>query len=226
MFPSLLEKTGRFRRKGLIVGVSGPIAAGKSTASLFLAGLGAHEIDVDAIGHKLLRDENVIKKIIECFGSEIVDSTGHLSRRKLACIAFQCDDSVKKLNDILHPLIIEATKKEVAESRYEGTILVINAALLFEAGIDELCDYIILVTADESVREQRAITRRGWTAGEMARRESFQMPLEEKIARSHFVITNNGNYEELHSQVEMAYKEILNGKRSKDKQTKHENSED
>jgi len=223
--PTLLDRTGRPLRHGIVVGVAGPIAAGKSTASLFLAGFGAHEIDVDEIGHHMLRDAKVVRKITSYFGDGVLDSSGHLSRWKLAQIAFSSDDEIRMLNDILHPLIIAETRREVDESRHEGSMLVINAALLFEAGIDRYCDFIIIVTADEKLREHRAISKRGWPPGEMVRRESYHMPLSEKIARSDFVIHNNGTYEDLHYHVEKVYKEILDGKKPKTSKAKHQNTE-
>ncbi len=146
------------------------------------------------------------------FGSEVLDDNGILNRWKLGRIAFDDSEKIATLNDIMHPMLVEEIEKEIQEIRREGTMLVINAALLFEAGISEYCDYIITVVAEPDVREKRAITKRGWPAGEMSRREGYLvMSLDEKIARSSFVINNNGSLEKLRREVERIYKEILNG---------------
>jgi dephospho-CoA kinase len=211
IYPPQFDRTGRPIRMGVVVGIAGPIAAGKSTVSLFLAGLGAREIDADAICHHFLRSPEMVARIVEIFGADILDSRGLPDRWKLGQIAFEGPEKISRLNMLLHPPLVEEIEREIQEIRREGSMLVINAALLFETGISDYCDYVITVTADKEVRESRAISKRGWPKGEMERREAYLMPLEQKIARSHFVIHNNGNYEELQAEVEKVYKEILNG---------------
>ena len=215
--PPFLDRTGRQlpRRRGVIVGIAGTIAAGKSTVSRFLSGLGAYELDVDELGHRLLREPGIAQELTECFGREILDSTGAPDRHKLGAIAFESPRSISKLNDILHPAMTEEIINEIASARAEGVMLVINAALLFETGMDEYCDFIITVIADFDIRRFRAVTKRGWQLGEMKKRERYQTPIEEKISKSDFVIENNGSYEQLQSKVEKVYKEILNGKNPK-----------
>lgn len=212
IYPPQIDRTGRPIPRGVVVGIAGPIASGKSTVSLFLAGLGAREFDADAICHQFLRKPEVVTQVVEQFGTGVLDPNGLLNRWKLGRIAFEESSKISTLNDILHPMLVEEIEREIQEIRREGTMLVINAALLFEAGISEYCDYIITVVADPDTREKRAITKRGWPAGEMARREGYLiMSLDEKIARSSFVITNNGTLEKLRREVERIYKEILNG---------------
>ncbi|GAB4161768.1 MAG: dephospho-CoA kinase [Planctomycetota bacterium] len=211
IYPPQVDRTGRPLRRGVVVGIAGPIAAGKSTVSLFLAGLGAREIDADAICHHFLRSPEIVAKIVDIFGPEVLDANGQPDRWKIGRLAFDCQERISRLNDLLHPLLVEEIEREIQEARREGVMLVINAALLFETGISDYCDYIITVTADKAVREARAISKRGWPEGEMERREAFLLSLEHKIANSHFVIHNNGNYEELQKEVVRVYKEIVNG---------------
>ncbi|RKY16956.1 MAG: dephospho-CoA kinase [Planctomycetota bacterium] len=212
----LIDRTGRTLDRGIIVGVAGPIAAGKSTASLFLAGLGAIEIDVDALAHQLLHEPEVIRELVEAFGEDVLDAWGRPDRWKLGRRAFADERSISELNRILHPRLIERLEEEIRIAREQGVMLVVNAALLFEMGLDEFCDYIITIVADPDVREHRAITKRGWPRGEMARRESYHLPLEEKLRKSDFIVENNGSYDELQRKLAEIYKEILDGEKSQD----------
>ncbi|MDZ7815546.1 MAG: dephospho-CoA kinase [Planctomycetota bacterium] len=197
-----------------MVGIAGPIAAGKSTVSHFLVGMGAREIDADAVCHRYLREEEAISEIVKHFGTDILDKHGNPDRWKLGRIVFNEEKYVSILNRILHPFLMEEVEQEVEESREHGVMLVLNSALLFESGIDELCDYIITVTANLEVRRHRALTKRGWPPGEIKKRESYFIPLEEKIERSDFIIENNGNYEDLQKRTEEVFREIVNDKQS------------
>ena len=213
-YPPQLDRTGRERQKGVVVGIAGPIAAGKSTVSLFLTGMGAREIDADAVCHRFLREEPVLSEIVKHFGASILDKHGYPDRWKLGRIVFDDEKYVSILNRILHPYLMKEVEQEVKEAREHGVVLVLNSALLFESGIDELCDHVITVTADLEVRRHRALTKRGWPPGELKKRESYFMPLEEKIERSDFIIENNGKYEDLQQRTEEVFKEIVNDKQS------------
>ncbi|MFA4986692.1 MAG: dephospho-CoA kinase [Candidatus Brocadiia bacterium] len=211
IYPPVVDRTGRPLSRGIIVGVAGPIAGGKSTVGHFLAGLGAVVLDADSLGHRLIRMPDIAARLVDAFGDGILDQCGLPDRWKLGTICFQDADKLMRLNEILHPLIVGDMQKEVQEARRAGRMLVINAALLFETGMHEFCDYIILVMADERVREERAISKRGWPEGEMKRREAFQYPLWRKLQDSSYVIENNGSLEELRDAVEKVYKEIIDG---------------
>ena len=118
-YPPLLDRTGMQQRQGIIVGIAGSIAAGKSTVSVFLTGLGAREIDADAICHKYLRKPEVIEKIIEHFGEEILDPDFRPDRWKLGQVAFEQQENISFLNQVLHPLM---TEEVIFEDGAIGTI--------------------------------------------------------------------------------------------------------
>src|SRR6185436_8546474 len=135
------------------------------------------------------------------WGDAILDSTGQISRRAVAKIVFAPGNQAEKqfLEELTHPRIQMRLQQELARAqaaREPPRAVVIDAALLFEAGWDRLCDKIIFVDAPRDVRLERAVSR-GWSADQFAAREAAQLPLEEKGARSHVLIRNIRTLESL-----------------------------
>ncbi|MCZ6680731.1 MAG: dephospho-CoA kinase [Candidatus Poribacteria bacterium] len=196
--------------RGIIVGVTGGIACGKSTVSKLLGEKGAIPINSDAIGHQLLkRGSPVIGALIEAFGADILDESGAVSRQKLGAIVFKDKAARERLNAIMHPPIVQQSRSEARRLVAEDAncIVLIDAPLLIEAGAQDTVDVIVVVTASPEVQRQRLLERsiaqkRPLSRTEVKARIDSQMPLSEKVKYADFVIENEGTIEELRQKVD------------------------
>lgn len=192
-----------------VVGLTGSIGAGKTTVAQRLAELGAVVIDADKVGHEVLQQSETARKLIETFGTSIVDSGGGIDRRKLADVVFGDPGQRKKLEGIVHPLM-----REVFEQRGKAAIadplvpmVVLDAAILFESGWHTECNPVVFVDAPREVRAERLLRFRGWSESELARRESAQWPVERKRSLATATIDNSGNMSELREAVDRFFAE-------------------
>lgn len=197
----------------LILGLVGGIASGKSVVANVLRDMGALVLDADKAGHFVLREAEVISELRKRWGDEILDSSGHISRRAVAKIVFaQGNEAERKfLEQLTHPRIEALLKQEleaVRNSDQPPPVLVIDAALLFEAGWEKLCDKILFVDAPRDIRLERAVAR-GWSAEQFAAREAAQLPPEEKRARSHIVIRNVRTLENIREVLRLTWRHRL-----------------
>lgn len=182
-----------------VIGIMGGVASGKTTVAGMLGSFGAKVIDADKIGHGFLGVPEIKEKLVKRWGKDILDKEGAVDRSKLSRLVFSDAKALRELNDILHPLILGAIRREIARS--EGGMVVVDAALLYETGLAELCDLLIFVAAEERVKKERAVNDRRWNSEEVARRERFQSSAEEKSRMAHHVIDNNFSTEDTLRQV-------------------------
>lgn len=181
----------------LLVGLTGGIASGKSTVARNLAALGCLCIDADAVVARLYRPgEAGHAALVRTYGREILLPNGEIDRQKLADIAFADTDSAKKLNALIHPLVIEEERRMIdAESaRFPGRdrIVVVEATLLIESGGRQRYDKIIVVDVDPETQIARAVSR-GMSRDDVVRRIANQMPREERLRHADYVIDNSGD---------------------------------
>ena len=179
----------------LKVGLTGGIASGKSTIVRMLAGLGCITVDADAIVARLYRPgEAGHEAIVRTYGREILLPDGEIDRKKLADIAFSKPEESKKLNALIHPIVVaeQARLFRDAEERGEDAIYIVEATLLLESGGKQRFDRIVVVDVDPAVQIERAIGR-GMTAEEAKRRIAHQMPREERLRQADYVIDNSGD---------------------------------
>ncbi|HEY4760900.1 MAG TPA: dephospho-CoA kinase, partial [Thermoguttaceae bacterium] len=155
-----------------IIGLLGGIASGKSMVAGQFARCGAKVLDADQIGHEVLRRPEIEAAVRERWGDKVFDADGRIDRRRLAQIVFgPLPDGPRErkcLEELTHPVIISVIKQELrtfAESGEKAVVL--DAALLEEAGLDRLCDQLIYVDAPPTVRLQRALAR-GWREEDFA----------------------------------------------------------
>lgn len=183
-----------------LVGLTGGMGAGKSTALAALERLGAAVLSTDAIVHELLGDRQVREQIVARFGSEVAPG-GSLDRGALAARAFAAAEDRTWLEGLLWPLVgarAEAWVCEVRSRRPAPRAAVIEVPLLFEAGELAGYDATIAVVADEGLRRERASARGHALAEERAAR---QLPQEEKARRATYVVHNNGTLDELEQEL-------------------------
>src|SRR5262249_18926182 len=160
---------------------------GKSTVARILADLGCVVVNSDEAGRAALRDPKIKQSLTEWWGAGILDQAGEIDRSKVAHIVFNDPAQRRRLEQLTHPWI-EHRRREQFSAASPGTpALVIDAPLLFEAGLDRLCDAVIFVDAPRESRMTRVEAARGWKASELAKREDSQMPLDQKRLRADYV---------------------------------------
>ena len=182
----------------VVVGLTGGIASGKSFVAQCLEELGARRIDADQVAHEVLKDEKVVGKIVEQWGEKLLRNDGQIDRKQLAEVVFggSDDSELDRLESIVHPEIRDRIHEEMESLKASTNVdlLVLDIPLLFEGEYDNHCDYVIFVDANTDVRTQRAKLR-GWDDDELAKRESRQLPIDEKKLRSSVVVDNSGSKE-------------------------------
>ncbi len=194
-----------------VIGLTGSIGAGKTEVARMLAELGCFVVYSDDLAREALRDPRIKDQILDEWGTAVVDHTsGEIDRSTLAKIIFGNPAQRRTLESITHPWIESRRRKLFASAPAETRAFVIDAPLLIEAGVDEQCDAVIFVDADRAIRLARLAGSRGWDEPELARRESSQLPLDQKRKRADDVIINNGDLASLRDQVQNVFRRILN----------------
>lgn len=186
-----------------MVGLAGGVGSGKSTVAALFKKWGCRVVDADALGHRLLDEPRVRDRLLRLFGPGLLAGR-RIDRRALAQRAFQSRRSVERLNRAVHPAILRAIRDEIRRSRRWITL---DAALLFETGADALCDKVVFVDVPRAERARR-VRSRGWSPGELARRERFQRPPAYKRKRADFVIDNAGSPARTRSQAKRVFDEL------------------
>lgn len=192
----------------LRVGLTGGLACGKTTVALMLASHGAQVNYADQIARELMEPgKPVYAEVVKHFGSDIVESDGSISRKKLAEKAFG-GRRVEELNRIVHPAVIarESAWMDEIAAHEPDAIVVIEAALILEAGVGNRFDKIVVVTCGPQQRVERFAARAKMSLEdarrEVERRMAAQFPDEEKIKAADFVIENRGSLAELEAKTE------------------------
>jgi dephospho-CoA kinase len=190
---------------GLIIGLTGGIASGKSLVSAIMAENGATVIDADLLSRDVVRrGEPALDEIRALFGDKVLRKNGSLDRKALGDIVFNDPEALEQLNRIVHPRVIALLKSVTADifKKDPSTIVVIDAPLLIETGTHHEIDQLVVVYVSTVVQIQRLMERDHLSREQALRRMSLQMSLEEKIAIADHVIDNSGTPEDTRAQVE------------------------
>ena len=200
----------------LKIGLTGGIASGKSLVSQMFTDLGAHTIDADQIAHEMMQPGGpAYEEVVKTFGAEILNPDKTVNRGKLAEIAFdKRRPRIYELNRIMHPGVIQRYESWMEEirKREPDAIAILEAALVFEAGLRKRFDRIVVVTCKQQQRIERWAQRFNLDVEtartEVTRRMMAQAPEEAKIQAADFVIDNSGPVEETRKQVEKVYADL------------------
>jgi dephospho-CoA kinase len=196
----------------LHVGLTGNIASGKShTASLF-AELGAHIIDADRVVHELMAcGTQTYGRIVEAFGSKILNPNKAIDRRRLAQIVFFDEEQRKLLNSLTHPDVHGEILRRIfnLEQTAPNGIVIVDAALMVETGGYKIYHRLVVVTCDPALQLSRLMSRDKLTEEEAKARMASQMPIEEKIKLADYTIDTSGTLKHTHDQVEAVYRDLL-----------------
>ena len=192
-----------------VIGLTGGVGAGKSAAAAAFGDLGFTVIDADAVGHQLLQDRDVVDEICDLLGKRHLRVDGSIDRASLAAVVFSDTDSLRKLESVLHPRMKKVFEAKIREAENTGVSgVVLDAAVLFEAGWDSICSDLVFVDAPRELRLSRLLLARGWDEEELRRRESSQNPLDKKMERCSYTICNNSDNSHLIDLVGKIFKQI------------------
>ncbi|MBI5875976.1 MAG: dephospho-CoA kinase [Deltaproteobacteria bacterium] len=193
----------------MLIGLTGGIASGKSLAAKELKQLGAYLIDADEIAREVVKPGlPAYKDIIQEFGEGILNPDKTINRKALGGIVFSNPELRNRLEQITHPRILDEIDKRILaiQDKNPKAIIIIDAALLIEAGLYKKMDKVIVVYADEKAQIERLMERDDFTMDEAKQRISSQMPLQEKRRFADFVIENIKDIDTVKQEVRKVFK--------------------
>jgi len=179
--------------KPVVIGIAGGIGSGKSAVAKILSDLGCIVSSADRVVRDLLDNDGVIRKtLVGWWGAQVLDNNGDINRSAIAKIVFNDPTARIHLEELLHPMVEQCRVvqwENALATHADIPGFVIDAPLLFEAGLDQICDVIIFVDVDLNIRLERIRTR-GWDAAELQRREKSQTTLDIKQQQSDYIVRN------------------------------------
>lgn len=196
------------KSKKLKIAITGSIGSGKTLVSNYFLEKGYPVLSADLISKELLQNNQQIKaKIIKAFGEQSY-TDNVLNKKFLAEQVFANETKVEIINSIVHPLVIKQIETESNNLLQTHSIVFTEAALIYEADMEDLFDYVILVTSEEDIRLQRKIQSENYTEEEFFRRNNNQIPDKEKKKRADFILENNKTIKELKNKADFTLKII------------------
>ena len=194
-----------------VIGLTGGMGSGKSTVSAMLAELGARVVDADKIGHFVYRPGSEgFQAVVEAFGLGVVAGDGTIDRARLGAIVFADPEARARLNAIVHPLIgaeLAARIGAAREDGYEGPV-VVEAAILIEAGWRAIVDQLWVVSVKRETAIARVVGSRNMSRADVERRIDTQLSDAERRRQADVVIENDGDVDALREQVEAAWRRV------------------
>jgi len=190
------------RKNKLIIGVTGGIAAGKSTATKFFVSKGYPVVDADKMGHKIIENDKIKNKIVENFGRKVL-TNNKINRRELGRIVFANTNKLEKLNSIIHPKLINRIMQRVWKLNCE--IVFIDAALLLDWSMNELCDKVILIKSAEENKLKRLKYFRNIS---FTKAKNIMNSQKFDESKADYIITNDKSPKILYEKLDNVLKEI------------------
>jgi dephospho-CoA kinase len=194
----------------LVIGLLGGMGSGKSSVAAELVKRGARVINADRLGHEALQRPAIRDQLVDRWGGVILDENGDIVRSRVGRLVFADETERKALETVVHPYIGQRIREEIEAARADPSVklIVLDAAIMLEAGWDKMCDRLVYVHAPRAARLRRLAEQRGWSAKEVELREGAQASLTEKAMRATRAVDNSCSPEALSRQVEDLLREI------------------
>jgi len=185
----------------MIIGLTGQIGGGKSAAARILAGFGAHVIDADVIGHRVVDNSpSLQRKLARSFGADILTRGGAVRRKRLAKRAFATDRGRRDLNRLVHPHLLKDLRRQVTAAAKAHPVVVIDAALLLFWRMDREVDVVVVIHTSQKRRLDR-MAKRGIDRADALARQRSQLPYREFQRRADYLLLNNGSVAQLETKL-------------------------
>jgi dephospho-CoA kinase len=197
--------------KKIIIGLCGGIGSGKSTVAPEFQKLGCAVIDADQISHQVIDLKEVKDFLVQWWGPAVLDSQGQINRKAVAEIVFADEGKLKKLTNLLHPLIVEREKALIDNYNENNKIrvIVLDVPLLIETGQNLWCDFLVFIDAEEQTRYERIVKNRGWDEKQIKIVEKLQLPLDSKAEISDYRVDNNSGIPGVVAQIATILSRVL-----------------
>ena len=197
-----------------VIGLTGSIGTGKSEVTRVLQELGAEVINADQVGHEAYTPHtDSWNAVVDAFGQDILQPDGEIDRRKLGAIVFADSGQMAKLNGIMHPRMADMVAEKIEQMRSRGVqVVVVEAALMFEAGWETLVDEVWATDSPLEMVFQRLMSRNGLDEAEVRKRLGSQMDIQERLDRSGVVVENSGDVLALEATVKTLWESRIKGK--------------
>jgi dephospho-CoA kinase len=201
----------------LLTGLTGGIGSGKSTFAALLAERGAQIVDADVLGHDAIRPgQPAWQSIADQFGDEIlVPGSMEIDRKLLGEIVFSDEHKRAALNAIVHPEIFRRIADELERLANSQAIVVLDAALIIETGLDSSCDAIVVVTSGIETRAERLRRTRRMSMEQITARIAAQVDPQTLLDKADVVVVNDGTLEELSEEADRVWGELVRRNESK-----------
>jgi dephospho-CoA kinase len=192
------------------LGITGGIGSGKSTATLFFKNNNTYIFDADTEAKKHLQNSIALQhKISNAFGADLKTKSGSINLKELGKRAFKNKTEQSNLNGIMWPEIYMLIEKKIGELKNTYTLFIVDAALIFEANLQNLFDSILLITADKNIRVERSSKRLNLSRTQINDRLNLQMDEINKIKLANYTIKNNNTIKELNHNLTIFYQSII-----------------
>ncbi len=195
------------------LGITGGIGSGKSTVCDILESFGVRIFNADDVGKRLMTDSHEVRQeITDMFGVDSYTVGGELNTAYLADVVFADPERVRAINAIVHPRVLAAFEASASMARRDGiNVIVLESALMFQSGADQLVDFVAVVDAPPATRRSRVMERDGVERDAVDARMRHQMYAAELRKRADYVIPNRGSIETLRDNVADLYRRVLGG---------------
>jgi dephospho-CoA kinase len=190
--------------KKLVIGLIGGMGSGKSRVAEAFGRRGARVVSGDHLGHEALLQPAIKERLVKRWGTKVLGDNGQINRRRVAEIVFADPGERRALEELSFRWIERRIGEEIAAAQSDPNVglIVLDAAIMLEAGWDRFCDRIVYVDAPREIRLKRLADQRGWTAAEVEARERAQWPLDQRRSRAEEIVDNSGSMDKLAEQVD------------------------
>lgn len=192
----------------MILGLTGGIGTGKSTVAKMLREKNIPVVDTDSISKEIIEYPEIIEKIKAEISSKIFNNENKLDRKKLSEIVFENKDKLKKLNEIMHPVILKKMWEEVEKLKKDYKVIVVDIPLLFEINMENEVDKVLLIYSSKEIQIERIMNRDGRSREEAIKIINSQMPLYKKREKSDYIIQNNDSLEKLKKNLDKVVQKL------------------
>lgn len=194
----------------LLVGLTGGIGSGKSTAARMLRDLGAVVFDADVLAREAVAPGTEgHRAVVERFGADVLAPGGELDREALAAVVFADPAARRDLEAIVHPEVRRLFAEGSEAYRDSDRVVVLSAPLLVETGMHSAFEVLVVMAVPEPVQVERLMRDRGMSEEEIRARMEAQAPLEDKAAVAHILLDNEGSPEDLERQVDRIWGDLV-----------------